>query len=152
MIIGPLGSHHTEHKRILDRSLGVDESNSKMASKMAQAKKEQVADEQQAQIDALLAATYSNLAMANINLKRFPQSLDACEIALLYSPNNHKVIYRRALANQMMRRTDEARADYEWLLREVPGHPEAAQRLAEVEAEERRMVDQQRAAMRKMFE
>jgi tetratricopeptide (TPR) repeat protein len=154
MIIGAHGSHAAEHKRILDRTTGGGggAGDNDFATKLAGKKKDEPDDEVRSSINNIIATTYANLAMTLINLKRLPQALDACEIALLYSPENAKVHYRRGLVFLTMGRTDEAKEAFERVLQLVPDDVAARQRLDEVLAAERRMLDQQKAAMKKMFE
>jgi len=154
--IGTLGSEHKAHRAIMDKGMGADSANGAgmaagLGGKKATDQDAGIAPELQKAVDETLATTYSNLAMASINLQRWDAALAACEISLLYSPGNPKVIYRRGLVYHGKGMVDEAIAAFELTLSLQPGDGPATQRLAEAQAAAAAQRAKQKEAMKRMF-
>ena len=110
-----------------------------------------LAQDQQLEVDTLVAVTQANLALAHINLGRFPQAAQCCDVALLYQPDNLKARFRRATAKLRMGQLEAARADLEAVLGAQPDDAAAQHRMTELVAAEQAAKAKEKRMCARMF-
>ncbi|PWN49772.1 hypothetical protein IE53DRAFT_362895 [Violaceomyces palustris] len=70
-----------------------------------------------------------NRAACLLKLKRFSEAEKDCTAALLLDPGNHKAFFRRGVSKAGMGKVDEAREDFESVLRLQESNPQAREEL-----------------------
>merc|ERR1719210_3296399 len=93
-----------------------------------------VADLQEKTLDVkkLISACYANRAECQIREKAFKKAVDDCTAALKIDDKYVKARFRRAKANEMIRKFKQATEDLQEILKDDPKHKEALKALRRV--------------------
>eukprot|EP00735_Rhodelphis_limneticus_P006156 TRINITY_DN18525_c0_g1::TRINITY_DN18525_c0_g1_i1::g.2772::m.2772 TRINITY_DN18525_c0_g1::TRINITY_DN18525_c0_g1_i1::g.2772 ORF type:complete len:735 (+),score=253.18,sp/Q96VB9/HSP7F_CANAL/30.96/7e-43,HSP70/PF00012.15/4.7e-61,HSP70/PF00012.15/0.0016,HSP70/PF00012.15/1.4e+03,TPR_11/PF13414.1/3.1e-08,TPR_11/PF13414.1/0.038,TPR_1/PF00515.23/3.7e+03,TPR_1/PF00515.23/1.6e+03,TPR_1/PF00515.23/2.6e-05,TPR_1/PF00515.23/6.2e+02,TPR_9/PF13371.1/1.9e+03,TPR_9/PF13371.1/1.3e+03,TPR_9/PF13371.1/0.00022,TPR_2/PF len=103
------------------------------------------------EVEALRVALYLNLAMCYLKLEKWQKVIANCDSALQLDKTSTKALYRRALARDNLNDSFGAWADLKVALESSPNDPALKALATKVQADVKRLQDQEKATYAKMF-
>ncbi|KAI1296736.1 Peptidyl-prolyl cis-trans isomerase FKBP4 [Halotydeus destructor] len=102
--------------------------------------------------DSLLLAAYLNLAMTDLKMNKYLDAISNCDLALELDTGNEKGLFRRGQAYLAIKEFDQAKTDFDTVLKKDPNNTAAKNQIASCNAALRAHKEKEKQTYRNMFQ